>query len=282
MNKPRKTWIAILFTFFTIGLGHIYCGKLSRGIYFFILGQIVVVLAFFLLIFSPPYGVLLAIFLAVFIFLFFLADVYKISKELPATYELKQYNKWYVYLILVAIASFLIQPLNESLVKKYISQAFNIPSGAMLNTLQIGDHIICNKLIYKITTPKRGDVVIFPYPKDPSVSYVKRIVGVGGETVEIRNKKVLIDGREVNEKYAIHKSDRVFPAGSNPRDNFGPVNIPLGSVFLMGDNRDNSHDSRFWGFVKTSEIEGKVHYVYWSWDPEKSRIKWKRIGHKIE
>lgn len=185
-------------------------------------------------------------------------------------------------MIVGALAIVIIQPIVEGFVKSNIAQAFKAPSGAMLDSLQIGDHIICNKLLYKNVEVTRGDIIVFPFPKDRSISYIKRVVGLAGETIEIRNKQVFINGKLLEEPYTITTSDKIFSSETSPRDNFGPVDIPIDHVFVMGDNRDNSYDSRFWGYIQGSDIQGKAIYTYWSWNSDNNSVRWERISKEIK
>ncbi len=160
----------------------------------------------------------------------------------------------------------------------------------MLPTLLIGDHLLVNKFIYGLRipfsgkvlvpykNPARGDVVVFRYPKDKSIDYIKRVVGTPGDTVEIRTKKLFINGEQVQDAHAHISTPAVLNAASSPRDNYGPVLVPDGRVFVMGDNRDNSYDSRFWGFVDQKDILGKAFILYWSWDIEKPLLSIERIA----
>lgn len=175
-------------------------------------------------------------------------------------------------------------------IRTFVVQAFKIPSGSMLPTLLIGDHLLVNKFIYGLKlpfngkvlipykTPVNGDVVVFKYPKDRSIDYIKRVIGIPGDTVEIRTKKVLINGKPIEDPHAHISSPAVLNAASSPRDNFGPVLVPEGRVFVMGDNRDNSYDSRFWGFVDQNDILGKAFILYWSWDIEKPLLSFERFA----
>jgi signal peptidase I len=179
------------------------------------------------------------------------------------------------------------------LIRTFVVQAFKIPSGSMEPTLVIGDHILVNKFIYGVKIPftsirlfnlhkpQRGDVVVFIYPLDPSKDFIKRVVGVEGDTVKIVNKKLFINGSEVADPYAVYKEDTVFPAEVQTRDNFGPVTVPQGNLFVMGDNRDRSLDSRFWGFVPLEELRGKAFMIYFSWNSLETTVRWTRIGHLI-
>jgi signal peptidase I len=155
-------------------------------------------------------------------------------------------------------------------------QAFKIPSGSMEDNLLTGDHIVVNKFIYgrqapvlsgllPLREPRRGDVVVFRYPEDPHTDFVKRVIGLPGETIIIRDKKVFIDGRELPEPYAIFRDRQTqHPNYPSHRDQFGPYRVPAGEYFMMGDNRDQSHDSRFWGSVPRGMMKGRAFMVYWS------------------
>jgi signal peptidase I len=171
-------------------------------------------------------------------------------------------------------------------IRTFIVQAFKIPSGSMQNTLLIGDHILVNKFIYgvklpfvdttliPISNPKRGDIVVFKFPEDPSKDFIKRVVGVAGDVVQERNKQVFVNGKPDQDKFAIHSDPHIIPQ----RDNFGPVKVPAHSIFVMGDNRDNSYDSRFWGFVNLRAVQGKAFIIYWSWNNEDFGVRWNRFG----
>lgn len=175
-------------------------------------------------------------------------------------------------------------------IRTFIIQAFKIPSGSMLQTLLIGDHILVSKFIYgiknpftgtvlvPIKTPKRGDIVVFKFPKDPKLDYIKRVVATAGDTVEIRDKKVFINGVSPEKHYGEFKDPHILPATESPRDNFGPITVPEGDIFVMGDNRDNSYDSRFWGFVNLKAVKGKAFIIYWSWDVDKDLLSWNRFS----
>lgn len=166
-------------------------------------------------------------------------------------------------------------------IRVFAIQAFKIPSGTMLETIQIGDHILVNKLVYKFTPPERGDIVVFKYPEDPNKDYIKRIVAVGGDVIEIKNKKLYVNNDLIDEKYVIHTDRRILGKEISSRDNFGPATVPENSYFVMGDNRDNSNDSRFWGFVESKDIKGKAFIIYWSWDKENKTQRVERIGKSL-
>ncbi len=177
-------------------------------------------------------------------------------------------------------------------IRTFVVQAFKIPSGSMKPTLLIGDHILVSKFIYGIKipywgktiipvkNPKRGDIVVFKFPEDPSKDFIKRVIGIAGDVVKIRNKKVFINDKPLKTSYGVNLDKSVIPAIIQPRDNFGPVTVPSDSLFVMGDNRDHSYDSRFWGFVDLSALKGKAFIIYWSWNKNKEYfgVRWNRLG----
>jgi len=169
------------------------------------------------------------------------------------------------------------------LIKATIVEAYGIPSGSMEDTLLVGDLVVSNKVLYgskipftgyrlpAIREPQPGDIITFKWPGDGKTDYVKRCVAVAGQTVEVRDKVLYIDGQPIPEPTNSKHSDKgVFSRSENPRDNFGPFVVPEGTVFAMGDNRDHSYDSRFWGPVPLELIEGKVEFIQWSIAPDES------------
>ncbi len=200
-----------------------------------------------------------------------------------------------------------------------VVEAYRIPTGSMEDTLLVGDFLLVNKFIYGIRTPdwigipftkigfnvpytrlpgftkpKQGDILVFRYPLNPRVNYIKRLVAVGGQTVEIRNKHVFVDGVEMplppKGKFTdprVLPPDLVvryiMPYGAGNKDNYGPVHVPKGYYFMMGDNRDNSADSRFWGFLPEELVLGKAMIIYFSWDKTVplyhfwDKVRWKRL-----
>jgi signal peptidase I len=169
-------------------------------------------------------------------------------------------------------------------IRTFVVQAFKIPTGSMENNLLIGDHLLVNKFVVgptvsslertllPIRTIRRGDVIVFKYPEEPGRDFIKRVIGLPGETLELRDKKVSIDGRALDEPY-VHFLE---PPGTSSefrevtsfdvRERYGPVTIPPDQYFVMGDNRDNSQDSRYWGFLPRDYIKGKALVIYWSYD----------------
>lgn len=164
----------------------------------------------------------------------------------------------------------------------FVFQTFKIPTGSMIDNLLIGDHIVVNKYVYgnagegllrdlfPFRDVQRGDIIVFRYPQDPDVDYVKRVIGLPGDVVSIADKKVFINGRPLDEKYTYYSDSQVFPAVEGlpeqyrRRDQMPPTPIPPGHYFAMGDNRDESYDSRYWGPVRREYIKGRPFVVYWS------------------
>jgi len=175
-------------------------------------------------------------------------------------------------------------------IRTFVIQAYKIPSGSMKPTLQIGDHILVTKFNYgvriplirstliPIGKPARGDIVVFIYPEDRSKDFIKRLIGLPGDTIEIRDKKILLNGLPWSDAHGVYVDNLMIPGNVQPRDNFGPVTVPQDSIFVMGDNRDESYDSRFWGFVPMKEVLGKALIIYWSWNQEESNVRLRRIG----
>ena len=179
-------------------------------------------------------------------------------------------------------------------IRTFVVQAFKIPSGSMKDTLLIGDHILVNKFVYGVKAPfmkrtlipigdpQRGDIIVFEFPEDPSKDFIKRVVGLPGDVIELHNKKLHVNGAAVQDSHGIHKDPKIVPGRQQPRDNLGPITVPKGKLFVMGDNRDFSYDSRFWGFVDLVAVKGKAFIIYWSWDKEEFGVRWSRLGNLLE
>ena len=175
----------------------------------------------------------------------------------------------------------------------FVVQTFKISSESMEPTLEIGDYLLVNKFIYGIKipftsinlfpwkSPQRGDVIVFIFPLDPDKDFIKRVIGVGGDTVSIINKRLYINGVEAPDPHAVYSKDTILLGDMQKLDNFGPVTVPQGCLFVMGDNRDRSFDSRFWGFVPLKDVLGKAFTIYWSWNSQESMVRWNRLGRLI-
>lgn len=179
-------------------------------------------------------------------------------------------------------------------IRTFIVQAYKIPSGSMIPTLLIGDYLLVNKLAYGIRNPieddflyfkripERQEVVVFTYPLNKKLDFIKRVIGLPGDTVEIINKKVYVNGKPLKEPYVKFTDPEIYPKEITFRDNYGPVKVPPNHIFVLGDNRDQSYDSRFWGFVPIRYIKGKALIIYFSLDSNSFKIRFNRIGKLIK
>jgi len=210
-----------------------------------------------------------------------------LSQDKKGKSVLREYTEALIIALLLAL-----------FIRTFIVQAFKIPSSSMVPTLLVGDHLLVSKFYYGIKipfsgetlvpwhSPKRGDVIVFKFPKDRSIDYIKRVIGVPGDTIKIKNKQIYINDQAIEDPHAHFTSKTIFRGSVSPRDNFGPITVPKGKIFAMGDNRDNSSDGRFWGFVEQKDIRGKAFILYWSWDlgtpllsfERLSSIRWNRLA----
>ncbi len=198
---------------------------------------------------------------------------------------IKEYLKPILFALLLAL-----------LIRAFVVQAFKIPSGSMEPTLLVGDYLLVNKFIYGIRIPhtntrlfpyekpQRGDVIVFIYPVDPSKDFIKRVIGTEGEKVQIIDNKIYINDKQISDPWG-HFKKRVPSWFLQTVENYGPVVVPKDSLFVMGDNRDNSEDSRFWGFLPLNDVLGKVLIFYFSWEHQAEnpwdKVRWSRIGKLI-
>jgi len=206
--------------------------------------------------------------------------------------ERKQKSKTREYaesLIIAAIIAFF--------VRSFFIQAFRIPSSSMEPTLLIGDHLLVNRLsyvmkipftdkvIFNLGDPKKGDVIIFRYPIDPDKDFIKRVIATEGDTIAIKDKVIYINGKKTEDKWGHYSANVILPEHINPRDNFGPYKVPQNSYFVMGDNRDRSLDSRYWGIVPKDHLVGRALILYFSLNGKPDNIlgyiRWSRIGSLI-
>jgi signal peptidase I len=267
-SMARSPRIALLLSFLTPGLGQMYNGQMKRGIILYLAGGLIAITLVSTGLFFKFYTMVLCLAILAAFFFFVWSDAYTgAAKSKDIT--LKPYNKWYLYLLVILITAFVIQPSFSSIIKNNIVRAYKTPSGGMEPALLVGDYFIADMRLYKNEKPKRGDVVIFEYPKDPSKDFIKRVIGVEGEKVEINGGRLYINDKEIGDSWGqVESKDK--KTSMQTSDTFGPVLVPKDSVFVLGDNRDNSQDSRHWGFVSTRQTKGKALYIYWA--RNKSRI----------
>jgi signal peptidase I len=271
--KKRRPAIAFLLSLVTPGLGQMYNGKLKRGIVFFGVYEILFILLY---VFSGLRYELrgLVLFIAFIVillgfFIYVLLDAIFNINKLRVT-VLKPYHKWYLYVGILTsvliINEFILEPILPDIES---FKSYKMSSSSMAPTLLVGDRLIVDRKIYKDERPKRGDTIIFEFPNDPSKDYCKRVVALEGEKIEIISNKVHIDEKLMDDPWGYFKSS-AEETHFKKLENFGPEIVPKGALFVLGDNRDNSLDSRLFGFVELIKIRGKALYVYWAKD--KGRI----------
>ncbi len=207
------------------------------------------------------------------------------QKKKPIVKQKSQIREWteaIVFAFLIAMV-----------IRTFVVQAFKIPSSSMVPTLQVGDHILVGKFVYGLKIPlvdkklfsrdpARGDVVVFIYPKDKTKDFIKRVIALPGEKVQVVGREIFINDKLIKDPWGHYSQE---DADADAKENYGPVVVPPHSLFVLGDNRDNSQDSRYWGFVDTDAVKGRAFVIYFSWDTTSENllglIRWSRIGHII-
>jgi signal peptidase I len=178
---------------------------------------------------------------------------------------------WKAYIQACALAFFV-----ALILRAFVIQAYRIPTASMEDTVMAGDFVLVNKLAYgRDDKPAVNDIIVFQYPLNPARDYVKRVIATAGQEVALRDKQLYIDGEPVNvPEHGKNEDQEILSSIFSNRDNFGPVIVPQGSYFVLGDNRDDSQDSRFWGAVPEDHVIGQVMWVYWSWAPAADAPEW--------
>ena len=294
-GHPRNPIWAVLLSVAATGLGHIYCGRLFKGLILFFasfaFAPIIVVTAqnaataFMLSLVIGSTVLLLGV------FVYALVDAGIVACRIGDGYQLKDYNRWYIYLLFIVVA--LSYPTNlASSIRDHVLQAFKIPTQSMSPSILAGDRILLNKSIYKIKSPQRGDVIVFIYPDDRRLFYIKRIVALPGDTVEINDNKLLVNDQPLDYNAitlppelslhlgkTVHAKDennngRSYPVllDSAQAQNMPKTVVPHGACFVLGDNRSHSKDSRQFGPIPLADVKGRVDYIYWP------ALTWSRFG----
>ena len=283
IGKPRNPWVAGVLTFIFPGLGHVYCGDWWKGIKVYPAYWVMVLCGIGFLVWTPLPRVNILLFILIWCAttVYFINDAIHAARRADDPFELRRFNRWYMYILIVLVVGSGQALVNDYLIKKNVFQSYKIPIHSMAPTLLIGDHVTTDKLIYRFKEPSRGDIVVFKYPEDETKNFLKRIIGMPGETIQIKNKTVYINGEPLDDHDYTRRIDpEIFDGIETPRDNYGPVVIPAQSYFVLGDSRDQSLDSRFFGSIKRGKITGKVKVIYFSmpkkWPSE--GIRWERIG----
>jgi len=217
---------------------------------------------------------------AILVTVFVIFDGVRCARTAQPRFSLARHNRWYVYILVVAVLAIVVAPeqvLVGSPTRAYVIQAFAAPTSSMEPTVLLGDHVVVDKSAYAFSEPKRGDIVFYTATDPSPIIFMKRIVGMPGETIEIRNREVFVNGKKIDEPYV--RSLSALPRGGTFNgDSVAPTVIPADAYFLLGDNRDNSNDSRFIGPVLRRQFLGKAKTIYFSSDPETHKPRWNRIG----
>ncbi|MFH1374361.1 MAG: signal peptidase I [bacterium] len=269
----RMAWLAALLTVCLPGLGHHYCGRTRRGIVAWVLVVVIANACFAALLFvdAAPLNVILPLVLGLAAGVAVVVDSVKTAKAVDTSFRSTKYHRWYVYIVIIA-AWIILGPRLVPMFGTY--ESFKVPSTAMENTVLAGDYFLADMSAYRSAAPQRNDVVVFIYPVDGVTKYVKRCVALPGDTVEVRDKVVLVNGNRFEDPAQVKYIDTTADGGpviqprragkQDSRDNFGPFVVPRDCYFMMGDNRDNSYDSRYWGAVHRDLILGKAVRITWS------------------
>ena len=293
--RYRKAWLAAFLSTIIPGVGQFYNRQVIKGIA--LLAALVI-----MILFEHDYPLLIIPGLLVYVF--GIKDAFDSAEA--ANGSSGRFFQQEKAIVLFIVIMFSLQAIPFAMIiRENVLEAFKIPSGAMIPTLKIGDHFLVGKSKSFFTSLQRGDIVVFPYPKDPEKNFVKRVIGLGGDKIQIINGALYINEKPVLSKrldiqvdddhlsmnpfgapvvYEEQNGDAVYRVQyyrDQSATNGGPWLVPQDAVFVMGDNRDNSMDSRIWGPVPRSTVKGKALKIYWSWDSEDVKVRWERIGETI-
>lgn len=276
--KRREKVISIIYSIITPGLGHVYNGQIKKGIILFCISYIILIVLLVLRIELSFIGMISLLFISLCWWLYVIIDSSNFALKEKEVILIPN-NKWYCYL-LFGIMGISLSILFELFVSEELSgiKKYNVDSGGMKPSILIGDRLIIDTKYYKKNKPRRGDVVLFIYPKNRDVYFLKRIIAIDGDAIEIKNKNIVLNNVKNKDTSGYFNDKMNIPASLGTRDNMGLTKIQPEQVFVMGDNRDTSYDSRFWGPLHVKDIVGKAMYIYWSWDEENSDVRWNRLG----
>jgi len=265
-SRGARWIVAALLTLLAPGGGHFLVGRFRRGVLWVAIGA-----AFTL---SIPLTMIIGVAGSFLTRFAAAADVLRVEDRRPAW---KPVVAGWVGLIVFAVVW-------SPVVRTYYTRAYTIPSGAMEPTLLVGDYVMTNNIGYRLIDPQRGDIIVFKYPQDERRDFIKRIIAMPGETVQVRGSQVFVNGQALHEPY-IKRTDSPLPGSALTCSGYAygcePTVVPVNSYFVMGDNRDNSQDSRYWGFVMREKITGRALLIYWSWDSERQWPRLERLGRSL-
>ena len=295
--NPRKPWLAVVLSLLCTGLGHIYCGRFLKGIALFAVSIITTPLTYLAALCGLATAVLVMLFLACglvpIVYLYAVVDSFFVARRSEPDFQRRDYNCAAVYSLLITLS--MVLPLGAATqIKANVFEAFQCPARSMVPTIIPGDRFLVNKTVYNPTPPERGAVVVFRNPEDREIMYVKRVIGVPGDTVAVLGNEVFVNGTGLTREeqppvkagwpdvtvsgtiyYETNGGERYLIAidpEAEPPDDFPETIVPRGACFVLGDNRNNSRDSRFFGFVPFGDVVGRAQYIYF---PAQS---WSRFG----
>jgi signal peptidase I len=309
MTAQRRPWIAAVFNLLLPGLGHLYVGRPGIGLVLILLGFLLFVLLYVGALIVPlaPWNVIVPLLLAPVVFFGGAAHAAILAGRAGPNYSLKPYNRWYVYAAVYLVLGVFLFPAVPVAVRAHVIEAFRIPSGSMEPSARIGDFVYVAKWPREQRRPALGRMVVFESVEEPGLNSIKRVVGMRGDTLSMRSGGLIRNGRPVPEPYVIHvdstrSEDPVqrakmkqwqLPHLVNSSSDYapdlqawGPVVVPADSFFVLGDNRDASYDSRYFGFIPTGNVLGRPSVIYFSFEPRSpapflSRVRWARIGQRL-
>ena len=280
------------------GLGHLYAGLHRRAALIILFFPAAEIVGLVLMVLIPLRGVNVAVSVALVLGAraFVAAHAARATRRMGAEATGDRGGRWYSLLAALVLISTIVDPLWAHAARKTLVAPYRFPAGSMENTILNGDHLLATGWAYGWRLPlvpgvlfgsqpaHRRDLVAFPYPEDPSRTFLKRVIGLPGETVEIRRRAVFIDGAKLEEPYTRFLEPMAEPGDESTGrgQDWGPATVPAGSYFVLGDNRDNSKDSRYWGYVKQGDLLGRARVVYWSMEPGTGRMRWDRIGRRLQ
>jgi signal peptidase I len=294
-DRPRRAWVAAVLAFLLTGLGHVYAGRPGRGAVLWLLTCATGYLGLYAVVLLVPSIVAVLAFMCIWaaVWIWTIFDAARSAKAAPVPYSLRPYNRWYFYTAIFLVWAMLPAPPTKKIANQNIGGAFKLPSESMAPAYQAGDFIIVTPLRGQVP---RGAVVVFRSDFGP---LLKRVVGVPGDTLSMRNNHLVVNGAVVAEPYAMIDSvDHTGPEFEWQRTfltagvdtaryqpslhTWGPIAIPRGEYFVLGDSRGNSLDSRYTGFVQRDSITARPSVIYFSWDSERHRVRWSRLGRAPE
>lgn len=280
MEKSRKIFNvagAIVLSLLMPGLSQISSGKIKRGFVLYLLSQALFLLAVYICLLPfQPFNIILPLVIIVVVYVIVTRDAIILAKNPINSLKMQPLLSGALLVGILIVNTSLLKPMIKKTINEHLVEAFHIPSASMSPSLLPGDYILASKLPNN-TDPKRGDIVVFHSPSDPTRRLVKRVAGLGGELIEVKENKLYINNTEQKENY-VGDALQDEPSSPTPPNKFGPATAPAGSIFVLNDNRKFGSDSRSWGFLEENQIIGRAATIYWSWDKETRSVRWDRIG----